>query len=215
MGCIRFLFLSRIRALQKVCRRTQISDSSPASLLSSKPQALSSHKGRGEPRARAHHAQVGVQHRVVVGEQLLQLLREAGHVLGVAVGNLQGTGQVIAPERTGGTSQARPVSLVVRISVTGIETGTKHRLPQVQGWGPGAHLRQEHEQLSQLLAGLVRLEGEDLHMGLVVVVLLQELRTHREQRQLRTPARTPAPAPAALSSPPRCAPPRCRRWGRA
>lgn len=43
---------------------------------------------RGPPLFPPHHAQVCVQHRVVVGEQLLQLLREAGHVLRVAVGDL-------------------------------------------------------------------------------------------------------------------------------
>lgn len=63
------------------------------------------------PSRGSHHAQVGVQDRVVVGEQLLQLLREAGHVLGVAVGNLERIGQVNALEHTGVTSQAsQPVN---------------------------------------------------------------------------------------------------------
>lgn len=118
----------------------------------------------------------------MVGEQLLQLLREAGHVLGVAVGNLQGTGQVKALEYicaylTGQARGTQAPSLIVCISLIVMEAGTKRRL--TRGWGPAAHLRQEHQQLGQLLTGLVRLEGEDLHMGLVVVVLLQELYTQR------------------------------------
>lgn len=51
--------------------------------------------------------------------------------------------------------------------------GSSRVLPQK---GP-AYLRQEHHQLRQLLVGLIRLEGEDLHMGLIVVVLLEELET--------------------------------------
>lgn len=46
--------------------------------------------------------------------------------------------------------------------------------------GAAAYLCQEHDQLGQLLARLVRLEGEDLHMGLVVVVLLEELSTQNK-----------------------------------
>lgn len=38
----------------------------------------------------SYHAQVCVQDCMVVGEELLQLLGKAGHVLWVAVGNLGG-----------------------------------------------------------------------------------------------------------------------------
>lgn len=58
---------------------------------------------------------------MVVGEQLLQLLREAGHVLGVAVGNLQGTGQEKALQHTcssltGLARGTQAVNLIVGIS---------------------------------------------------------------------------------------------------
>lgn len=68
--------------------------------------------------------------------------------------------------------------------------------------GTGAHLRQEHQLFGQLLTGLVRLEGEDLHMGLVVVVLLQELFTQTTAAAEQHPPGARAPPAARPTTPP-------------
>lgn len=78
-----------------------------------------------------------------------------------------------------------------------------------------AYLRQEHHQFGQILTGLVRLEGENLHMGLVVVVLLEKLSTTTHSGVSgagwggcrATPAPAPRPGPAQLITASRRAPP--------
>ena len=78
-------------------------------------------------------------------------------------------------------------------------------VPKLSFRRAAAYLSQEHHQFGQLLTGLVRLEGENLHVGLVVVVLLEELSTHRGRRLLsgtsntRLSVRVPPPDPQPIS----------------
>lgn len=186
--------------MQKVCKRTWISHCSAAPLYR---QALSSHKRQGSPRRVSPCAARGPGPcggrraapsaaagswpcaRGSSGQPARDRAREGARA------------RLELPHRPGREYTHSKFNSLYRVSVT------------------GAHLRQEHQQFGQLLTGLVRLEGEDLHMGLVVVVLLQELFTQRTAAAEQHPPVAPCPTRSPPQPLPRCAPPRCRTWGRA
>lgn len=91
---MRFLFLSKINALQNVWGRKRKHTKLRVKLIKRENAARKSHllslchhhmHGTFEL---PYHAEIRVQDGVVVGEQLLQLLREVTEMLWVAVGNL-------------------------------------------------------------------------------------------------------------------------------
>lgn len=101
------------------------------------------------------------------------------------------------------TLTAKPArATTLRAKVLRLVEGSRPA-PQQPFRGAAAYLRQEHDQLSQLLSRLVRLEGEDLHMGLVVVVLLEELSTHNKAVSCRAAQATlDTPSPISRPGPP-------------